>query len=86
MLPDDPRAVNNPPNDSVDPSDNPLSLVALADRLARLERVVAVLITDNEALADRVLHLEAAAHHLADLCGLDLSSIPDPTRGQEKRE
>ena len=50
-----------------------------ADPSAELWRIVLEIADDLAALADRVLHLEAAVHHLADILGFDLSSVPDPT-------
>jgi len=38
-----------------------------------------------DALNDRILYLEAALHHLADLAGLDTSSLPDPLASELRR-
>jgi hypothetical protein len=39
-----------------------------------------------EALSDRVLYLEAALHHIADLIDLDLAGFPEPLAIRLKRD
>lgn len=74
----------------IPPSDQPVNdqheatRPRAADPIAELTRVVMSLVDDLDALADRVLYLEAAAHHLADLAGLDLPSLPDPLPGRPR--
>lgn len=54
------------------------------DRLAELMRVVLGQADEIDALSDRLLYAESALHHLAELVGLDLPGIVDPTIGRDR--
>jgi hypothetical protein len=48
------------------------------DPLAELTQITLGIYDDHDSLADRVLYLEAAVWHLAELVGLNLPGLPDP--------